>query len=98
MNIVMPMITYVSPVTEMSNNFQFFVVMEKLDVKILTLSDVIDPNQTTTVYEYIKQMLITEKQSVALQQAIQQLTENLRIPSNFKMLKEDVALNKLLDW
>ncbi|MGP1414651.1 MAG: MOSP complex formation periplasmic protein, TDE1658 family [Treponema sp.] len=91
-------INYVSPVTEMSNNFQFFVVMEKLDVKILTLSDVIDPNQTTTVYEYIKQMLITEKQSVALQQAIQQLTENLRIPSNFKMLKEDVALNKLLDW
>jgi hypothetical protein len=91
-------INYVSPVTEMSNNFQFFVVMEKLDVKILTLSDVIDPNQTTTVYEYIRQTLTTEKQSVALQQAIQQLTEDLRIPTNFKMLKEDVALNKLLDW
>lgn len=91
-------INYVSPVTEMSNNFQFFVVMEKLDVKILTLSDVIDPNQTTTVYEYIRQMLTTEKQSVALQQAIQQLTEDLRISANFKMLKDDVALNKLLDW
>ena len=91
-------INFVSDVTEMSNNFQFFVVMEKLDVKILSLSDVIDPNQTTTVYEYIRQMLTTEKQSVALQQAIQQLTEDLRIPSNFKMLKEDSALSKLLDW
>ncbi|MGP1437727.1 MAG: MOSP complex formation periplasmic protein, TDE1658 family [Treponema sp.] len=91
-------INYVSPVTEMSNNFQFFVVMEKLDVKILALSDVIDPNQTTTVYEYIRQMLTTEKQSAALQQAIQQLTENLRVPANFKMLKEDVSLNKLLNW
>lgn len=91
-------INYVAPVTEMSNNFQFFVVMEKLDVKILTLSDVIDPNQTTTVYEYIRQMLTTEKQSVALQQAIQQLTEELKVPANFRILKDDVALNKLLDW
>lgn len=91
-------INYISPVTEVSNNFRFFVVMEKLDVKILTLSDVIDPSQTVTVYEHIRQGLTTEKQSIALQQAIQELTENLRIPANFKILKEDVALNKLLDW
>lgn len=91
-------VNYVSSITEMSNNFQFFVVMEKLDAKILGLSDVIDPNQTTTVYEYIRGMLTTEKQSAALQKAIQELTENLRTSSNFKMLKDDNTLNKLLDW
>lgn len=98
MEIFKQKINFVSDVTEMSNNFQFFVVMEKLDVKILTLSDVIDPNQTTTVYEYIRQMLTTEKQSVALQQAIQQLTEDLRVATNYKMLKDDASLTKLLDW
>ena len=98
MEIFKQKINFVSDVTEMSNNFQFFVVMEKLDVKILTLSDVIDPNQTTTVYEYIRQTLTTEKQSVALQQAIQQLTEDLRVATNYKMLKDDASLTKLLDW
>ncbi len=91
-------VNYVSSITEMPNNFQFFVVMEKLDAKILGLSDVIDPNQTTTVYEYVRNMLATEKQSVALQKAIQDLTDSLRTPSNFKMLKDESALNKLLDW
>ncbi len=91
-------INYISTVTEMPNHFQFFVIIEKLDVKILTLSDVIDPNQTTTVYEYIRQMLTAEKQNIALQQAIQQLTDTLRTPSNFRMLKDDASLNKLLNW
>ena len=43
-------------------------------------------------------MLTTEKQSVALQQAIQQLTEDLRVATNYKMLKDDASLTKLLDW
>lgn len=98
MEIFKQKINYISTVTEMTNNFQFFVVKEKLDVKILSLSDVIDPNQTTTVYEYIRGMLTTEKQSIALQKAIQELTENLRTPANFKMLKDDSSLNKLLNW
>ena len=91
-------VNYVSSITEMPNNFQFFVVMEKMDVKILSLSDVIDPNQTTTVYEYIRGMLTTEKQSLALQKAIKELTETLKTPTNFKMLKDTASLNKLLDW
>ena len=91
-------VNFVSSITEMPNNFQFFVVMEKLDVKILSLSDVVDPNQTTTVYEYIRGMLTTEKQSVALQKAIKELTETLKTPSNFKMLKDSASLNKLLNW
>ena len=98
MEIFKQKVNYISPVTDMSDNFQFFVVMEKIDVKILTLSDVMDPNQTTTVYEYIRGMLTMEKQNIALQKAIQELATALRKPSNFKMLKDDASLNKLLDW
>lgn len=98
MEIFKQKINFVSPVTDMPTNYQFFVVMEKLDAKILILSDVVDPNQTTTVYEYIRQSLAAEKQNHALQEAIQSLTDDLRISSNFKILKQDEALNKLLSW
>lgn len=98
MEIFKQKVNFVSPVTDMTSNYQFFVVMEKLDAKILTLSDVIDPNQTTTVYEYIRQSLSAEKQNLALQKAIQDLTNDLRISSNFKILKKDEALEKLLSW
>lgn len=89
---------FVSSVTEMPNNFQFFVVMEKLDAKILTLSDVPDLNQPATVYEWIREVLKMGQQNVALQKAIKELTEKLKTPANFKMLKDTASLNKLLSW
>lgn len=91
-------INFVSEVTEMPDNRQFFVITDKYDAKILNLSDVIDPAQTVTVYEYIKNMLASQMQTAALQQANQALIQEIKTSENFKILKSDTELAKTLSW
>ncbi len=91
-------VNFVSDITEMPDNRQFFVITEKYDAKILTLSDVIDPNQTVTVYEYIKNVLSSQLQTMALQQANQVLINDLRTSTNVVLLKTEAELDKILSW
>ncbi|WP_024468547.1 SurA N-terminal domain-containing protein [Treponema pedis] len=91
-------VNFVSDITEMQDNRQFFVITEKYDSKLLTLSDVIDPNQPITVYEYIKNVLSSQLQTAALQRAIQGLMESLRTAENTVLIKTGSDLDKILSW
>lgn len=88
----------VSDVSETDADWQTFVVLEKFPAKILGLSDVIKPGTTVTVYEYIKNSMISQAQNKAVSDALQQVISELRKPENFQVLKGDADLDKALNW
>lgn len=88
----------VSDVTETDTDFQCFIVLDKYDAKILTLSDVVMPGTTVTVYEYIKNNMMVQAQNTAVNNALVQLINELRKPENFQLLKNDADLDKVLTW
>ncbi|MBO4320183.1 MAG: SurA N-terminal domain-containing protein [Treponema sp.] len=91
-------IGYVSPVDENSTQYQFYVVKKKYEAKMLTLSDLIQPETTITVYDYIKQNLTAQKQETYLTQAIQDMAKNLDTTANVDRKKTGAELTKLLSW
>ena len=88
----------VSPVTETGVNYQCFVVLEKEDAKILGLSDVVEPGGNVSLYEYIKKMVIMQRQNEALTNALVSVTNELRKPENFNVSKTGADLDKVLSW
>lgn len=89
---------YISDVTETNNDYQFYAILKKYDAKMLTLSDVVQPDTTITVYDYIKQNLTQQKQSQYLMQAVQDITKTLDTPENVDRKKTGDDLSKLLTW
>jgi hypothetical protein len=89
---------FVSDILETTTDFQFYVVREKYPAKILTLSDGVQPESTTTVYEYLRGYLGQEKQARFMSEAIKDITTKLRTPENYQMLKTGAALDALLNW
>ena len=88
----------VSPITETAVNYQCFVVIEKKDAKILGLSDVVEPGGNVSLYEYIKKMVIMQRQNEALNDALVSVTNELRKPENFVVFKTGAELEKTLSW
>lgn len=88
----------VSDVSETDGDWQTFVVLEKFPAKILGLSDVIKPGTTVTVYEYIKNSMLSQAQNKAVSDALQQVISELRKPENYQILKSDADLDKVLNW
>ena len=64
---------------------------------MLTLSDVVQPDSNVIVYDYIREVLTAEKQTIYFSQAVQEVTDSLRTPSNFQMVRTGDALNSLLE-
>ena len=91
-------INYISSLNETETDFQFYVVRQKYAAKMLSISDLVQPETTITVYDYIKQNLTNQMQSQALVAAVQDITKGLRTPSNFEYKQKDEKLKKLLDW
>ena len=89
---------YISNLNETADNFQFYAVREKYGAKMLGLSDVVQPDTTITVYEYIKQILTQQMQSQSLIAAVQDITTALDTPQNVDRKKTGDALDKLLNW
>jgi parvulin-like peptidyl-prolyl isomerase len=87
-----------SEVSETSQDFQCFVVLEKYPAKILELSDVAKPGTTITIYEYIKNNMVVQTQNKAVTTALQQIIDDLRKGDNFQILKSDADLEKALTW
>lgn len=86
-----------SELNSTATDYQFYVVKDKYDAKLLTLSDVIQPDSVTTVYEFIKLNLAQQKQAQYINKAVEDITKELRVPENYKMLKSGSALDKLLE-
>lgn len=91
-------IGYISNVTETGDNFQFYAVRQKYAAKMLGLSDVVQPDTTITVYDYIKSNLTQQKQSQFLITAVQDITKSLDTAQNVDRKKTGDALDKLLNW
>ncbi len=88
----------VSSVNETPVNYQCFMLLEKKDAKILSLSDTVDPGSNVSLYEYIKKMVMMERQNAALSEALTALTNDLRKPAHFAVFKKDAELKKQLTW
>ena len=91
-------IGYISNLNETNDNFQFYAIRQKYTAKMLSLSDIMQPETTVTVYDYIKQNLTQQKQSQFLITAVQDITKALDTPENVDRKKTGDALDKLLDW
>ncbi len=85
-------------VAETQTDFQFYVIQDKFDAKLLSLDDVVQPDTTVTVYEYIRSQLSQQKQASAFTTVVAEVTDSLRTSENYQMLRTDSALNSLLDW
>ena len=88
----------VSPVTETASNYQCFLVLEKKDAKILGLSDVVQPGGNVSLYEYIKQTVMMQRQNEALNDALVSVTNDLRKAGYFSISKSGSDLEKALSW
>lgn len=89
---------FISEVTETESDYQFYTILDKYEAKMLSLSDPVTPGQAVTVYEFVKGNLIEEKRNTIFQNALTDLTKELRVAANYKMEKSGAALDKLLTW
>ena len=85
-------------VTEDDSMYIFLVLTDKYAAKLLTLSDVVNPDSTVTVYEYIKQMLGQQKMQTYISLAAQDIVKELHKPEYVEEKKTGAALDKLLSW
>ena len=89
---------YTSDLNETASDFQFYSIRQKYQAKMLGLSDLVQPETTVTVYDYIKTNLTQQMQSQALLKAVDDITKSLDTPSNVDRKKTGDVLNKLLNW
>ncbi len=89
---------YFSNVGEFDSHFQFYTIIKKYDAKMLSLSDVIQPDSTTTVYDYIRSSLGQQKVMQYFTNAAQEIANELDTPENVDRKKTGDALTKLLSW
>ncbi len=88
---------YVSELSVTDNDYQFYSVVEKYNAKMLELSDVVEPDSTITVYDYIKQRLSAQKQSQFLTAAAQEIAKSLETKNSVDRKKTGQALDKVLE-
>ena len=89
---------YISNVSEFDTHFQFYMIIKKYDAKLLGLSDVVQPDSTTTVYDYIRSSLGQQKVMQYFTIAAQEIAEGLDKEENVERKKTGDALTKLLTW
>ena len=89
---------YISDVEETANDYRFLSVIKKYDAKMLGISDLVQPETTVTVYDYIRSSLTQQKQQIYLNNAATNVAKELHTAENVDMKKTGAALDKLLDW
>ncbi|MCR5188757.1 MAG: SurA N-terminal domain-containing protein [Treponema sp.] len=89
---------FVSDIQETEKDYRFISVLKKYNAKMLALSDIVQPETTVTVYDYIRSNLAQQKQMAYVQTAAQNMSKSLNTSENVEMKKTGAALDKLLDW
>ncbi len=89
---------YFSSVGEFDTYFRFFTVIKKYDAKMLGLSDIVQPDSTTTVYDYIRSYMGQQKVMQYFTVAAQEIANELDTEANVERKKTGDALTKLLSW
>mgnify|MGYP003445260369 FL=1 len=75
---------FVSDIQETESDYRVFVLKKKYEAKMLSISDVVQPETTMTVYEYIRQNLANQMQSLYLQNAANEIAKSLNTPENIE--------------
>lgn len=89
---------FLSDIEETTNDYRLVVIDAKYAAKMLAISDIVQPESTITVYDYIRGTLTQQLQMQALSQAANDLSKSLNKPENVDLKKTGDALTKLLDW
>ncbi|MCQ2592536.1 MAG: SurA N-terminal domain-containing protein [Treponema sp.] len=89
---------FVSDIQDTEEDYRFVSVVKKYSAKLLAISDVVQPDTTITVYDYIRSNLAQQKQMQYVQIAAQELADSLNKPEYVEEKKSGAALDKLLDW
>lgn len=87
-----------SEVEETETDFRFMIFLKKYDAKMLAISDIVQPETTVTVYDYIRSLLTQQKQAAYLNQQLQVISKSLNTAENVELKKSGAALEKLLKW
>lgn len=89
---------FVSELVERETTYQFYKILNKFEGKMLTLSDVVQPETTQTVYDFIKVAVSQQKQMQYLQVEAQRIAASLDTKENVDRKKSDEELKKVLSW
>ena len=89
---------YTSDVEETADDYRFLSVIKKYDAKMLAIGDLVQPETTVTVYDYIRSNLTQQKQQIYVNNAANSIAKELHTAENVDMKKTGAALDKLLDW
>jgi len=89
---------YISDMEETGSDFRFIVLLKKYNAKMLSISDIVQPETTVTVYDYIRSSLAQQKQSVYISNQTQVISKSLNTSENVELKKTGAALDKLLNW
>lgn len=89
---------FTSDVQETKDDYRFLSVLNKYNAKMLGISDIVQPDTTVTVYDYIRSSLTQQKQAAYVANAAQELAKNLNTAENVELKKTGAALDKLLAW
>ncbi|MBQ9239162.1 MAG: SurA N-terminal domain-containing protein [Treponema sp.] len=89
---------FTSDLKENKDTYQFYTILQKHDAKMLSLSDVVQPGTTITVYDYIRQNLSQQQQMEYLQSAVDEMTKALDTSDNVERKKTGNELLTVLNW
>lgn len=89
---------FVSDLEETEKDYRFISILKKYDAKMLGISDIVQPDTTVTVYDYIRQSLTQQKQAAYVTKKAQDLSKSYHTAENVEMKKTGDALDKLLSW
>ena len=89
---------FVSDIEETSNDYRFIALLKKYDAKMLGISDIVQPDTTVTVYDYIRSALSQQKQQEYLGEKAAEMAASLNTSDNVEMKKTGAALDKLMSW
>lgn len=89
---------FVSDLEETEKDYRFISILKKYDAKMLGISDIVQPDTTVIVYDYIRKLLTQQKQAAYVTQKAQDLSKSYHTAENVEMKKTGDALDKLLSW
>jgi hypothetical protein len=78
--------------------YDLYNTLKSIDAKMLAIGDLVQPETTVTVYDYIRSNLTQQKQQIYMSNAATTLAKELHTAENVDMKKTGAALDKLLDW
>ena len=79
-----------SSVIESKVGYHIVKITDHRDAKILTLEDPINPLEKTTVKDFIANLIMQEKQSAVLQQALKEIVEELKLKAEIRIFEENL--------